>query len=175
MATSGFTGAENIIKDGGRPLSIHIFRLCYRNLIIALHNVAVMLGIYIWNPSLLSWNFLFLIPATVLLIINMVWLSLLVAIVCARFRDVPPIVANVVQMLFFVSPVIFKPEILPPELSFVVDYNPLAYMMEVMRSPLLGQPPSLLSFALMAVFALIGWSFTFRFFRMTRHRIAYWL
>lgn len=174
-ATAAFTGSEGIIKDGGRPLSLHIFRTCYRNLIVAGHNVAVMAIVYIWQPELFTANLLYLVPGLIFFVVNIVWISFVIAILCTRFRDVSPIVGNVVQMLFFVSPVMYKREILPDELSFVVDYNPVSYLIDILRAPLLGQAPGMAAFTAVFLLAVFGSLFAFWFFDKTRHRIAYWL
>ncbi|MEP2640017.1 ABC transporter permease [Roseobacter sp.] len=174
-ATAAFIDAEGIIKDGGRPLSLHILRVCYRNLIIAGHNVAVMIAVYAWQPKLLTVNILYLIPGLIFFILNILWISFVIATLCTRFRDVPPIVSNVVQMLFFVSPVMYKRDSLPDSLSFVVDYNPVAYLLEILRSPLQGNAPDLTDFVVVIGLSIAGSLFAFRFFQVTRARVAYWL
>jgi len=63
-----------------------------------------------------------------------------VAILCTRFRDIAQIVASVLQVAFFVTPVIWKPEVLPPQAHYFVSYNPFAPLLAVVRDPLLGRP-----------------------------------
>ena len=174
-ATGGFISAEGLIKDGGRPLTMHVFRTVFRNIIIAIHNVVVMAAIYVWQPDLLNANFFLLIPGIILFTANLLWITLIVAILCTRFRDLPPIIANLLQMFFFISPVMYKPNILPPELTFVVAWNPLWYFIEVLRAPLIGQVPTAGSYAAMAIFAVVGSAVAFWFFRWTRARVPYWL
>ena len=62
---------------------------------------------------------------------------------CARFRDIGPIVGTVTQLAFFISPVIWKPELLQHRQVWLV-LNPVYDLMEVVRGPLLGQPPGAL-------------------------------
>lgn len=174
-STAVFIGAEGLIKYGGIPLSLHVLRLVFRNLIIGAHNITVMLLMYFWQPSLVTWNLLYLIPGLVLMIANLLWISLVVGVLCARFRDLPPIVGNLLQVLFFVSPIVYQRAALPENLAFIAYFNPVFYFVEVIRAPLLGEAPVPIAFAVLAVCAVAGWALAFRFFVRTRARVAYWL
>ena len=101
---------------------------------------------------------------------------MLVGILCTRYRDLPPIVANVMQIIFFMSPIMYKPITLPARLSFIVNLNPVFYLVEAVRAPLLGEVAEseniLWSWP---TFAVIGWIVTFRFFKIVRSRVPYWV
>ena len=84
--------------------------------------------------------------------------------------------AAMLQLLFLLTPIIWMPSSLRGKAtSALVDYNPLYYLIEVVRGPLLGSPPGLGVWlgALAAAIAsmLLGLTIYGRF----RHRIAYWL
>src|SRR5690606_18645547 len=130
---------------------------------------------YVWQPNLLSWNLLYLVPGLALMIANLLWVALVVGILCTRFRDLLPIIGNLLQVLFFVSPIVYQRAALPENLSFIAYLNPVFYFVEVVRAPLLGQAPIPAAFAVLAVCAVVGWAIAFRFFARTRARIAYWL
>ncbi len=174
-STGVFVAAEGLIKYGGIPVSLHVLRLIFRNLIVGLHNISVMLLMYVWQPNLLSWNLLYLVPGLALMVANLLWVALVVGILCTRFRDLPPIIGNLLQVLFFVSPIVYQRAALPENLSFIAYLNPVFYFVEVVRAPLLGQAPIPAAFAVLAVCAVVGWAIAFRFFARTRARIAYWL
>ena len=55
---------------------------------------------------------LLLFPAIVLLFMNCVWIGLVFGVLCARFRDIIPIVTNIVQVAFFITPIMFEPKLL---------------------------------------------------------------
>src|SRR5262249_30677097 len=59
-----------------------------------------------------GWTVLFIVPALVILTINGIWVSMLLGMVSARYRDVPPIVMNFVQVIFFLTPIFWPPEAL---------------------------------------------------------------
>src|SRR6201999_1915452 len=122
-STITFVQADGLIKQGGLPLSLPVFRTIFRNFIINAHNIVVMLLLYLWQPSLLNWNLLLVIPGLGLMLANFAWLSIVIGVFCTRFRDLPPIIGNVLQILFFVTPVMYRAETLPEHLSLFVKLN----------------------------------------------------
>jgi ABC-2 type transport system permease protein/lipopolysaccharide transport system permease protein len=174
-STLAFVQADGLIKQGGLPLSLHIFRTIFRNFIINAHNLVVMVLLYIWQPALLNWHLVLLVPGLVLMLANFVWMSIVIGVFCTRFRDLPPIIGNILQILFFVTPVMYRPETLPERLSWFVNLNPLYYLMEAVRAPLLGNAPPAAAYPVLIFCAIGGSLLTFWFFGRTRARIAYWL
>ena len=171
---NAFISAEGIIKQVGLPLSVHVYRMMWRNLLILCHNavvfviVAALLGVW---PGL---NGLLALPGLVLLFLNGIWAALLFGIICARYRDVPPIVASILRICFFVTPIIWTPDLIPTR-AVVLDANPFYHLIEVVRAPLLGQAPGIASWIAVLTMTFGGWVITFEVFRRYRWRIAYWV
>jgi ABC-type polysaccharide/polyol phosphate export permease len=67
----------------------------------------------------------------------------LIAVICARYRDVAQIVDNLLQIAFFVTPVIWAADLLRQDMRWLVDCNPFAVFLSLVRDPLLGIPPPL--------------------------------
>ena len=169
-----FIGAENFIKQIKLPYSTFVYRVVWRNLIIFAHNfviyivVAIVFGIWPGATALL------LLPGLALIVANGLWVCLLVGMVCARFRDVPEIVASVLRITFFMTPIIWKPEQLGKRIG-LVDLNPFFHFIEMVRAPLLGQTPAALTWAVGLAMAGGGWLVTYLFWRRFRSRISYWV
>ena len=173
-----FTGAESIIKQTNLPLSVHVYRMVWRNLLIFSHNAAIFVVVAVLFSIWPGWTGLLAVPGLVLLCLNGMWVGLFLGIVSARFRDVPPIVASVVRIAFFATPIIWMPELMPRRalmLALVLDFNPFFHFLELVRAPLLGQVPGLLSWLAVSGMTLGGWLATFALFRRYRWRIAYWV
>ena len=169
-----FIELEPLIKNVRIPMSLHILRALWRNLIIYGHNIVIfaviapVFGIWPGAAGLLA------VAGLALLLVNAGWIMLLLGMICTRFRDVPPIIGSVVQLLFFVTPVMWKPELLGDR-RYLMVLNPFYHLLEVIRAPLLGQVPGWESWAAGLLFAAAGWAFTFACFARFRKRIAYWL
>ena len=171
---NAFINAEGIIKHVGLPLSVHVFRLLWRNLLVLCHNAVVFVIVAAIFGVWPGWAGLLAVPGLALLVLNGIWVGLLLGVISARFRDVPPIVASIVRILFFVTPIIWMPELMPGR-AFVLDFNPFFHMVEVVRAPLLGKVPGLVSWLAVLGITLGGWIVAFEFFRRYRWRIAYWV
>ena len=175
---TAFISAESIIKQTSLPLSVHVYRRVWCNVLIFFHNAAVFVvvaGLFsIWP----GWTGLLAVPGLVLQCLNGIWVGLLLGIVSARFRDVPPIMASVVRILFFVTPIIWMPELMPERalmLALVLDFNPFFHFLELVRAPLLGQTPGLVSWLAASSITVGGWLLAFELLRRYRRRIAYWV
>ncbi|MGE0734281.1 MAG: ABC transporter permease [Alphaproteobacteria bacterium] len=169
-----FTFAEVYIKQVDLPLTTYVYRFVWRNLLLFFHNAAVYVVVALimglW-PSPLA---LLALPGLLIVILNCVWVGLLFGCLSTRFRDVPMIVTSVLQFLFFLSPVMWRPEQLAGRQELVV-WNPFYHMIELFRAPLLGQVPDMLSWIVGLGCLVCGGTATFVFFARFRNRIAYWL
>lgn len=172
--TRCFTGSESMIRQLPGPLSLYVYRVVWTNFMVFVHNIwvfviaALIFGV---NPG---WGVVLVFPGLLLLLINGVWVGLLFGLIGARFRDVPQIIASVTQLAFFMTPIIWKPEMLSGR-EFILDANPLYYLIEVVRGPLLGHVPPLEQWFVVLMITLGGWLLTLMFFTVYRWRIAYWV
>jgi ABC-2 type transport system permease protein/lipopolysaccharide transport system permease protein len=172
--TRVFVGAEGLIRQLPAPLSVHVYRLLWSNLITFAHNAGIFVVVALWYGLNPGWTALLALPALGLLLLNGFWMALLLGLLSARFRDIPLVVANVVQVMFFITPVIWKPDMLPDR-SFVLDLNPFYHLIEILRAPLLGQVPTAENWLAVGALTLVGWVVTLWFYSTYRWRLAYWV
>jgi homopolymeric O-antigen transport system permease protein len=119
---------------------------------------------------------LLFIPGLVLVCIIMAWVTLMLALIGTRFRDLQPIITTILQLLFFVTPLIWDREQLAGRAHPIrVDINPFYHLVEIMRAPLLGKVPPLLTVVAVLVIAVGGWGATYAMFARFRRRVPYWL
>jgi ABC-type polysaccharide/polyol phosphate export permease len=91
-----------------------------------------------------------------------------------RYRDIPPLMQVLTQFLFFASPVIWQPE----QLRFgelILDLNPIAYMLAIVRDPLLGRPIDAFDWLVAVSVAAVSLAVASFMYIRYRHRIAYWV
>lgn len=172
-ATQVFIAAEQYIKQIKMPLSVHVLRMVWRNLIIFGHNLVIVVVVLLVYSSG-GWIALLSIAGLLALFINAVWIGILLGLICARFRDIPQIVTSLVQVAFFLTPVMWSHEMLG-RFQWVANLNPFFHFLEVVRAPLLGNPPPLLSWFCVAGMTAVGFAVTLAFFARFRARIAYWI
>ena len=173
-ASRVFINAQSIITQTNLPLSVHVYRVVWRNFIILGHNALIFPVVAVLLAPPPNWTGLLAAPGLVLLYLNGIWTGLLLGLASARFRDVPPIVDSILRILFFVTPVIWMPEFLPERIA-LLDWNPFFHFLEVVRAPLLGQPPALRSWLMVLGVTVGGSLLTFLMYVRYRRRIAYWV
>ena len=105
---TAFTESEGIVRAVRMPFFLFAVRLLIRNVLVLAHNVLVIVVVYVVFRVWPGWHGLLALPGLLLWGINSLALVLLLGTFCARFRDILPIVASVMQIAFFMSPVIWN-------------------------------------------------------------------
>lgn len=171
-----FVAGQSLFRNIRFDYSVLAYALVWRNFLVLLHNFAVYLVIVlVLKPSFLSFTALLALPGLALVIFNGVWLSLLLGMLCLRFRDVPQLVASIMQISMLITPLFWPADTLVGTKRFVfVDLNPLYHVLDVVRAPLVGRVPDATSYGVMIVMTIAGWWVTYAMFKRFRKRIAYW-
>ena len=85
-----------------------------------------------------------MLPCFVLFLLINFFHLVIVAHIGVRFRDLPHLLGSVIQIAFYLTPVIFTVTMLKERgMAFVYMFNPLYYLLELIRYPLLNSdaPP----------------------------------
>jgi len=173
---TALSDASGIVLQVKMPLWVHVARVMWKNLIILGHNLLIVPLVFLvfWRP--VSPVALLAIPGLVLLVLNLLWMMMIVSVVCARFRDITQIVTNVVQVLFYITPVIWSADIMSHRVGSTLLYgNPFYSLMTIVRAPLLGDLPSALNWTIAVGMAVIGWAAALWFYGNRLKRVPYWL
>jgi len=173
-ATDVFRGNGGYIKQINLPFSLYVFKHLVRQGIFLLHNFVIYVLVCVYfgvNPGIAA---LWAIPGFLLLALNVYWICFLVGMICVRFRDMVPMISSCVQIAFFVTPISWMPRLLDKNPA-ILKYNPLVYFLEIVRAPLLGEIPSMLSWMVNLNMALVGCFISLLVFSFARSRIAFWV
>jgi ABC-type polysaccharide/polyol phosphate export permease len=170
-----YANGGNVITQMNFPYSILNYVAVWRNIIVFFHNVLIVVAINIALSIKVTIYTLLVVPGLFLVAVNCAWMTVVLGIVGARYRDIPPLVGNIMQVMMFVTPVFWAAGQLPPEAQPFLKLNFLLHLIEVLRAPMLGERPMLISYAVTLLAAVGGWAFAFVFFAHFRRRIAYWL
>lgn len=171
-----FSSAEGIILQVRLPLFTHVMRALWRNLIIFAHNVVIFPVVAFLMGKSLNLYLLLSVPGLMLVCLNLAWMMLVLATVCARYRDMTQVLTNILQVLFYATPIMWMDKTLPGHVSRVfINWNPFYHLIQLVRAPLLGEAPASLSWVVAGGLAVLGWVFALIFFGKYRWRVAYWL
>ncbi len=171
---NAFIQAESVLKQISMPLSIQLYRAIWRNLIIFAHNIVVIVAVAFWFQLPLGWIDLLALPGFVLVVLCMSAVGLLLALLCARFRDVGQIVNSGLQIIFFLTPIMWKKELLAAD-NLLLLLNPFNDLIEIVRAPLLGGWPAAGSWLMAMGCTAFSWALAFLLFVRCRPRVVYWV
>lgn len=174
-ACVAFTGSAGVIRLLAMPQTVHLLRSVLRSGLTAAHALPIVPLVYLYTghwPGAEAW---LAIPGLALLLLTGFAAAMLLGVVCARFRDIPPIVANLVQLFFFMTPVLWTPALLDPAMLPWLLLNPFYPLLETLRGPLVEGGVALTTWV-----AALGWSgllaaAAWALFRRYRARVAYWV
>jgi len=171
-----FTQGALLFSNARMDYSVLAYAQVWKQFILFLHNMAVWLLVVLYNPAILEWATLLAIPGMVLVLANVVWITLLIGLVCLRFRDVQQLVLSATTIGMLVTPLFWPPDRLPPGLTrlFFVQLNPIYRLIDIVRTPLMGGVPTAASYAAVIGITVCGWTLTYFMFRKFRGRISYW-
>jgi ABC-type polysaccharide/polyol phosphate export permease len=171
---SVFTRHANIIKNVSMPHAFFVMRCLFRHIINLAHNVVIIAGLALFYKFSGGNNLIYSFAGLILVTLNLFWIMYLLGLLGARYRDIEFFVTAILPLLFFLSPVIFRPDQLPIEIE-LIWYNPLSYFIEVVRAPLLGKPVLASNYVIMSIFLLIGSLLTWWYVRRSGKNLAFWV
>lgn len=171
-----FINAEAMIKQLDLSPFVHVFRVMLRNLITLGHNFALIPLVFLvmWHP--IGWEILLFVPGLVVVVLNLSWMTVILGVISARFRDVPQVVSAAFTIIYFVTPVMWQPNLIPPGTAhLLLGLNPFYHLLQLLRLPFLSSMPTAENWYLSIGMAIVGWLVA----RMTLARfgkqIAYWM
>ncbi|SHI55968.1 lipopolysaccharide transport system permease protein [Roseomonas rosea] len=173
-ACTTMTSAEGVIRQLRVPFTVHALRSVFRNGLTAAHSLPLIPLAFIVFGQLPGPEALLAVPGLAILLANSFFASVLLGMICARFRDIAPIVANVMQLAFFLTPILWKPELLK-EAAVWLPLNPFYAVLETVRGPLVeggGQP---LVWLAAILYTLALGAVSLAFFVRFRGRLAFWV
>ena len=169
-----FVAAQGSIRNSAFPFMFYVLRFTTRSIIVFGHNLLVfwVMTLLVGNAQIPSWE---IIPGLLVLTLVVLALAPVVGMVSARYRDLRFMLPFLAQILFFLTPIFWHPNTLKGAKLAFIHYNPLYYLLEIVRTPLLGQavpePIWVVALSILAVSILI-WFFAFS---LARRRIAFWI
>ncbi len=176
-----FVANEGLMKQLPAPLSVHVYRMVWRQVLLFAHNLIIYFVLLVIFPKPLHWTVIAAFPALALLALNGVWIGIVAGIMSTRFRDISPILGSMVQLLFFLTPIVWSEKILlknggkQAERANLAQINPLYHYLDIIRAPMLGEDQQAYHWYIVLAITVAGWALALFFLRNYRARVAYWV
>ncbi|MGC0366973.1 ABC-2 type transport system permease protein [Rhodococcus sp. 27YEA15] len=178
-----FIANEGLIKQLPSALSVHVYRLVWRQVLFFAHNIVIyvvlLFAFGIWEK--LSWTALAAIPAFLLIVLNALWVSIVFGIFATRYRDIAPILGSLTLLLFVLTPIMWTTQALSDksgqsaERVRLAEINPLYHYLEIIRAPLIGQNQHAYHWYIVLAITVVGWAVAILALRKFRARVPYWV
>ena len=169
-----YINSAGYIRQTATPKLLFMLQAGWRNFLIFLHNFLIVILLLVVFGSK-DWSTVPLFfPGLALFILNALWIGQVAGIISARFRDLPQIISAMLQMAFYVTPILFQPGMLKDH-RWIIDYNPFAHLLELVRGPLVGAAPDMLTWTVGIVMAVAGWLLALALTERYLKRIPYWV
>ncbi|MDH5831819.1 ABC transporter permease [Luteimonas sp. M1R5S18] len=176
-AVAAMTSHKAFIMDGRTRLTDFVLRSFAKAAYMLLFGMIVVMGILMWSPSMHVYNVLTLVATLPILLLNLSWIAVCLALLGARFRDMHEIMGTILIVAFLITPVLWTVERFPPDTlrGTLVRLNPAFHMIDVVRAPVLGQMPEATSFVFVGVLALVGWPVAALLYRRYARFVPIWV
>lgn len=175
-STQSLITAGPLIKQVLLPFSVHTMRTMFKNVLLFAHNLVALVPFYFFALDRLNIWMLLALPGFALAVINISWVSIVLAVVSARYRDLPAVISGLLVIAFYVTPILWTVEQLEGTwVKEIVPFNPFFHVVEVFREPLLGQPMPLQSALILCVTAAVGWLVVRGLLAWKSRLIAFWV
>ncbi len=171
---STMINAEGVIRQMRLPYTLHALRTAFRNTLVAAHSLPLILVVFLVFGRMPGPEAFLAIFGFLLIGINMIAAGLLLGMMCARFRDIPSLVANAVQLAFFITPILWKPELLGDAMVWMA-LNPFYALLETIRGPLVEGGGPLLAWVAALFYTTLNVVLAGVIFARFRARIAFWV
>ncbi|CAN5250682.1 ABC transporter permease [soil metagenome] len=170
-----FIQSSAIMKQTSLPMPTFLWRVVARNIFIFAHQAVVLVVVAVLFCYFLKVQIWWAVLGLMLDVVNVSWMALIFGILCTRFRDIPQVIASAMQMLFFLTPVLWDPTQASPKAKALLSINPFYHMLTAVRDPLMGRTPHFGSFGVLVVMAVLGWIAAFLIFASVRRRVVHYL
>nr|WP_187700645.1 MULTISPECIES: ABC transporter permease [Dietzia] len=176
-----FISNEGLIKQLPSALSVHVYRLVWRQFLFLCHNLVIWVVLMLIYPRPLGWDLLLAVLGLAVLMVNGVWVAMLFGILATRFRDIAPLLDSMVQLLFYMTPIVWTTQTLYEQggeianRARIAELNPLYHYLEIVRAPMLGQPVAAYHWWIVLACTAVGLILAFVALRRFRSRVPYWV
>lgn len=182
MISSAITGGAGAMNGNKSlmlaipmPKEAFVVKVIVKEFLLLVQNSLLIFLVLLVFQVPLTPALLLFIPGLLITAVFLYGLGLILGPLVARYRDFGPFISSIIGVMFFVLPIMWKPESIESELAhLILGLNPLYHFLQIVRLPLLSEVPTDLNYLLALVgavsFLLVGLVVMAK----TKNKIVYW-
>lgn len=134
---------------------------------------SVLFGaLLVWYQTIPSWQIVFVPVLLIFVILATLGLGFLLSALTVTFRDLRLAVPFMMQLLLYLSPVVYAVSIVPPEWHWALALNPMTGLIDGFRSAILGKEWNFTTLGVSCCTSVLLFMFGTYKFRMTEQKFA---
>ena len=171
---TGLIRSKGHIESYPLPLSIYIIRLVVSNFVNFLHSIIVFFFLILILRPHMTFYSLMSFPGLLLILTFGFGITLMLAPLGGRYRDLGPAMSSAMSLAFILTPVFWEPTAEQLQNPMIL-YNPFFYLLEVTREPLLNNNIPVEHWGIAAAISIITFVAGFIVYSQKRTQVIYWL
>ncbi len=171
---NAFIQSKGYLEAFDLPWLMQIWRRTFGYLIIFVHQVFTLFIVMAILDIPPTYEMFYAIPGLIIVMFAGTGAGVFLAVVGARYRDLPHAMSILAGFLFLFSPVIWRPDQLLQN-RWALDFNPMYYLLQMVREPLLGRGPEPEVWVGGIIAAIVLFLMGYIAFAVSRGRLYFWL
>lgn len=182
MLSSAITGGAGAMNGNKSlmlaipmPKEAFVLKVIVREFLFLLQNSLLIFLVLLVFQVPLTPALLLLVPGLIITAVFLYGLGLILGPLVARYKDFGPFISSIVGVMFFVLPIMWKPESIESELAhLILGLNPLYHYLQIVRLPLLSEVPTDINYLLATAGAVVFLVIGILVMKRSRNKIVYW-
>jgi lipopolysaccharide transport system permease protein len=175
-SSMAFVTGEAILRQLPMPHYVHITRVLWKNVLMFGHNLVILPFVFLLFLKAPTWNLVLFVPGFLISSVFLSFFGYLLALITTRFRDMQQIITSLMTVVFYVTPVIWQPTLIPAGIAhLLLGLNPFYHFLQIVRLPILGQAPTFENWALSIAMTLLAGLVAYLASKKYKNRLAYWV
>ena len=174
-AGNTFINNGHFVKNTSIDKSVLIWTFVYRQVIILAHHLIVYVALILLGVIQLSRYTALALPAFVVLFLLSVPITAIMSILFPRFRDLARLIASLILVILLITPIFWQATMMTGWRTLVYLANPIYYIVEFARAPLLGKPPDQIVVAVVLAMTAAIWVLGAAVYRRYAKYVVFWL
>jgi ABC-type polysaccharide/polyol phosphate export permease len=169
--------SRNLILNTTNPIWVYPLKLVIKALIQFLHHIVLIpIVIYYFDIDIGPMAAIMFLIGIMVFVSILALTSNILAILGSRLHDLEQVVTNIMQVLFYATPIIWMPSMLGGRVFFL-EYNPFYHLINMLRIPIIGGDVQIWQNSLAISIALLGFLVLFNYYIYRRYSkmVSYWV
>lgn len=169
-----FLQTDTFIHSLKLPFFLQAIRTVIRNFLITLLNCITPFLVILYYNKWPGMIILLSIPGFIIWIINSLAISIFLGCICARFRDIPQIINSLIQIVYYITPIMWMPYQIHKH-QYLLLINPIFSTMQIIKGPILGEIPTISVYLSALIYSFVLWGLAWIMFIRSKTRLAFWI